>query len=87
MAKLIWRNIFSWNSPLFAINGYCVPISPSISISHNNKAIMFKHKSQAHLLYFLVFFASIEVTLFNQIQQHQVTKESSLQRERTCVSS
>lgn len=76
MAKLIWRNIISWNKSLFAINVYCIPLSP-ISISH--KAITFKHKSQGHLLYFLILFASIKVTLFNQIEQHQVTKESSLQ--------
>lgn len=85
VAKIIGRNLISWNWPLFVINVYCAPVSPSISISHNNKAITFKHKSQAHLLYFLILFASIKVTLFNQIQQHQVTKESSLQIERTCV--
>lgn len=76
LAKLIWRNVISWNYSLFATNVYCILLSP-ISISH--KAITFKHKSQGHLLYFLILFASIKVTLFNQIEQHQVTKESSLQ--------
>lgn len=81
MAKLIWRNIISWNWPLLAIKVYCIPISPPTSISHDNKAITFKQKSQASLLYFLILFASIKITLFNQIQQHQVAKESSLQKQ------
>lgn len=83
LAKLIWRNIISWNWLLFAIKVYCVPVSPPISISHDNKAITFKQKSQASLLYFLILLASIKVTLFNQIQQHQVAKESSLQKKQT----
>lgn len=74
-AKIIWKNIFPWN---------CAPVSPPVSTTLSKKP-WFLTQSQAHLLDFLILFASIKVTLLDQIQQHQITKESSLQRERTCA--
>lgn len=44
IAKFISRNIISCNLPLFAINNYCAPVSPFISIRQKNKATAL-HKS------------------------------------------